>query len=104
MIRKCTVLALTVATFCTVMHAQTQFSTYTGIGGFWDYQVSYRTPQYIRACPGSSMIHAIMMVSDDSLNTSASRRTAYAFSSDGGTTWTTFNQVRVPDRKSGYPS
>ncbi len=104
MIRRSFILALIVPSCCVTVLTQTQFSTYTGISGYWDYQVSYRTPQYIRACPGSSMIHAIMMVADDSLNTSASRRTAYAFSSDAGTTWTTFNQVRVPDRKSGYPS
>lgn len=104
MILKSFAVALVVLPSCLTANAQTQFSTYTGISGYWDYQVSYRTPQYIRACPGSSFVHTIMMVADDSLNTSASRRTAYAFSSDGGTTWTTFNQVRVPDRKSGYPS
>ena len=104
MLPKSFAIALLVASGLLTVHAQTQFSTYTGISGFWDYQVSYRSPQYIRACPGSSIIHAIMMVADDSLNTSASRRTAYAFSSDGGTTWTTFNQLRVPDRKSGYPT
>jgi hypothetical protein len=87
-----------------IANAQTLFYTYTGINGFYDYQTNYRTTQYIRACPGSSMIHAIMMVADDSANTSTSRRTAYAFSSDGGTTWTTFNQIRVPDRRSGFPS
>jgi hypothetical protein len=84
--------------------AQSQFFTYTGINGFYDYQTNYRTPQYLRACPGSSMIHAILMVSDDSLNISTSRRTAYAFSSNGGTTWTTFNDVRVPNRRSGFPT
>ena len=36
-------------------HAQVRFYTYTGINGFWDYQTNYRTPQYIRACPGSQM-------------------------------------------------
>jgi hypothetical protein len=45
-----------------------------------------------------------MMVADDSASFSASRRTAYAFSSDGGTNWTTFNNLRVPDRRSGFPS
>ena len=78
--------------------------TYTGISGFWDYQTNYRTPQYIRRCPNSSVIHAIMMVADDSLNPNLSRRTAYAFSSNNGITWTTFNQIRVPARRSGYPS
>ncbi len=89
---------------CLNAQAQNQFCTYTGITGFWDYQSNYRTPQYLRACPGSTMLHAIMMVADDSLSTSTSRRTAYAFSSNGGTTWTTFSQIRVPDRRSGYPS
>ena len=86
--------------------SQTQplFYTYTGISGFYDYQTNYRTPQYIRACPGSQMIHAIMMIADDSLAPNTTRGTAYAFSSDGGTTWTTFNQLRVPARRSGFPS
>jgi hypothetical protein len=99
---------LSLAAVCSLVgfisEAQTLFYTYTGINGFYDYQTSYRTTQYIRACPGSSMIHAIMMVADDSLNPSTSRRTAYAFSSNSGTTWTTFNDLRVPDRRSGFPS
>ncbi len=84
--------------------AQTIFTTYTGIDGFYDYQTNYRTPQYIRVCPGTSHIHAIMMVADDSANISSSRRTAYAYSSNGGNTWNTFSNVRVPARRSGFPS
>jgi len=89
---------------CAITKAQTYSYTYTGITGFYDYQTSYRTPQHVRACPGSSMIHATLMVADDSLAPSTSRRTAYAFSSNGGSTWTTFNQIRLPDRRSGFAS
>jgi len=97
------VLCAAIFGFITLAHGQ--FITPTGISGFWDYQTNYRTPQYIRICPNSSLVHTIMMVSDDSLNLGTSRRTAYAFSSNGGSSWTTFNQIRVPpDRRSGFPS
>ena len=85
-------------------HAQTTFTTYTGIDGFYDYQTNYRTPQYIRVCPNTTHVHAVMMVADDSANISNSRRTAYAYSSNGGLTWTTFSNVRIPARRSGFPS
>jgi hypothetical protein len=97
-------IALAILAFlpCTsILNAQ---STYTGIQGYYDYQTSYRSPQYIRCSPGFDTLHAIMMVSYDSLNPSSSRRTAYAFSSNGGTAWTTFNNLSVPDRRSGFPS
>lgn len=97
---------LVVVVMGVVQSAQAQSLLFreTGISGFYDYQTNYRTPQYLRMCRQSSIIHATMMVADDSLNPSASRRTAYAFSSDGGMTWTTFNQIRVPERRSGFPS
>ena len=104
MIQRCLALAIVFPLMSLISQAQTPFFTYTGINGFYDYQTNYRTPQYIRACPNSQMVHAIMMVADDSLNPNASRRTACAFSSDGGTTWTVFGQIRVPDRRSGFPS
>ncbi len=84
--------------------AQSIFTTYTGIEGFYDYQTNYRTPQYIRVCPNTTHVHAVMMVADDSANTSASRRTAYSYSSNGGETWNTFSNLRVPARRSGFPS
>ena len=104
MTRKLSSVVLLCLLVCATVSGQTTTFTYTGINGYYDYQTNYRAPQYIRACPGTSYIHAIMMVADDSLNPSTSRRTAYAFSSDGGTTWTTFNQIRIPNRRSGFPS
>ena len=87
-----------------IASALSQVGTYTGLSGFWDYQTNYRTNQYIRICPNTYMVHVIMMVADDSLNPSTSRRTAYAFSSNGGWTWNRFNEIRVPPRRSGFPS
>jgi hypothetical protein len=78
--------------------------TYTTLSGYWDYQVNGGSAQYIRVNPTNGNIHVVMMVSDDSLNTSASRRTAYAFSSDGGQTWNNFSQIRIPESRSGYPT
>jgi len=86
---------LCAVTFGFITLAHGQFTTPTGIRGFWDYQTNYRTPQYIRICPNSSLVHAIMMVSDDSLNLNSSRRTAYSFSSDGSTSWTTLKEIHT---------
>ncbi|MBI5472975.1 MAG: hypothetical protein HY961_11575, partial [Ignavibacteriae bacterium] len=99
--KKCiVVLSVLVAS---ISNAQT-FTTYTGISGFYDYQTNYRTPQYIRVCPNTTHVHAVMMVADDSANISTSRRTAYSYSSNGGTTWNTFGDNRIPTRRSGFPS
>lgn len=80
------------------------FRTYTGISGFWDYQTNQRTPQYLRGCPGSSAFHTVMMIAFDSLLPDVSRRTAYAYSTNAGMTWTTFNDLYVPQRRSGFPA
>ena len=84
--------------------ARTAVGSYTTLSGYWDYQVNGGAAQYIRVNPTNGNMHVIMMVADDSSNTSPSRRTAYAFSSNGGATWNNFNNVRVPAERSGYPS
>ena len=77
--------------------------TPTTLTGFWDYQVNGGACQMIRVNPANGNIHVIMMVADDSTAQSTSRRTAYAFSTNSGSTWNNFSNVRVPTRRSGYP-
>jgi hypothetical protein len=97
-------LIIVVLVLSVVTTGQTIFQTHTGLSGFWDFQTYSRTPQYLRACPGSSSIHAVMMISEDLLEWDASRRTAYAYSSNGGNSWNTFSNVRIPGIRSGYPA
>lgn len=82
--------------------------TYTGITGFFDYQCNAGACQYIRVDPsdaGGNLIHVIYMTSPDSTApTGDTRGTYYVYSTDGGTTWDSFNNLRVPERRSGYPS
>ena len=75
----------------------------TTITGFWDFQLNGGGCQMIRVNPANGRIHVIMMIADDSTQQSASRATAYAMSTDNGTTWNNFNNIRVPGRRSGYP-
>ncbi len=75
----------------------------TTITGFWDFQINGGACEMIRVNPTNGNTHVIMMVSDDSIDQSGSRRTAYAFSTDNGTSWNNFGNLRVPDRRSGYP-
>ena len=77
--------------------------TSTTITGFWDFQINGGACEMIRVNPANGNIHVIMMISDDSVDQSGSRRTAYAMSTNNGTTWNNFNNVRVPNRRSGYP-
>lgn len=84
--------------------AQITAGTYTTLQGWWDYQTGGGACQHVRVNPANGNIHVIMQIADDSANASATRGTAYGFSSDGGQTWNNFNQVRVPNRRSGYPS
>lgn len=77
---------------------------YTGLGGFYDYQCNGGAAQHIRVNPANGNLHAIMMVANDSINFNTGRRTAYAFSTNNGTTWNTFNDVYVPSRRSGFPT
>jgi hypothetical protein len=83
--------------------------TYTGLSGFFDYQVNAGACQYIRLDPSDptgNKIHVIFMTASDSAApTGPTRRTNYAYSSNGGVTWQNFNNIEVPQgRRSGYPS
>ena len=84
-------------------NAQTIFRTYTTLSGFYDIQTN-NTCQYIRVNPANGKMHVVYMVADDSVVINAARRTAYAFSSNGGLTWNNFSQIRIPARRSGFPS
>lgn len=77
----------------------------TGITGFFDFQTNGGALEYLEVNPlNPNRIHAIMMVSTDSLNVSASRRTAYSYSSNGGSTWTTPRILNLGAyARSGYP-
>ena len=75
----------------------------TTLTGFWDFQVNGGACEMIRVNPSNGNIHVIMMIADDSIDQSGSRRTAYAFSTDNGGSWNNFGNLRVPDRRSGYP-
>lgn len=84
-------------------HAQTIFRTYTTLQGFYDYQTN-NTCQYIRVNPANGRIHVVYMLAHDSTNINNSRRTAYAYSSNGGQTWQNFSNVWIPARRSSFPS
>jgi hypothetical protein len=85
---------------------QTPVGTPTTLSGFYDYQSNGGSLQHIRVNPANGNIHVIYMLAEDSTagGLSASRRTAYAFSSNGGVSWNNFNNVRVPARLSGFPT
>ena len=77
--------------------------TYTSLSGYYDYQAN-GTPQHIRVNPANGNTHVTYMLADDSAQSNSSRRTAYAFSTNAGSTWNNFSNVRVPSRRSGFPS
>jgi hypothetical protein len=87
---------------------RTLAGTYTGITGFFDYQCNAGSVQFIRVDPSNAagnLIHVIMMESADSTDpTGPTRGTYYGYSTNGGTSWDLFNSLRVPTRRSGYPS
>lgn len=81
----------------------------TGLTGFIDYHVNAGATQYIRvdrSNAAGNLIHVVWMGSTDSTApTGPTRRSYYAYSSNGGTTWNTFGNSGVPDtRRSGFPS
>lgn len=78
--------------------------TYTTLTGYYDYESNGGACQFIRVNPANGNIHVVYMMAEDSASTNASRRVAYAFSSNGGTTWNNFSNVRVPARRAGFPS
>jgi len=85
-------------------HGPALVGTYTTLGGYYDYQAN-GTPQHIRVNPANGNIHVTYMTSTDSTNPGGiARRTVYAFSTNGGATWNNFNNLFVPQRRSGFPS
>ncbi|MGA9116343.1 MAG: hypothetical protein WB626_06175, partial [Bacteroidota bacterium] len=76
---------------------------YTTLGGWWDYQ-SNGAVEFLEMDSTTGWLHAIMIIATDSSNQSATRRTAYARSTDGGVTWDNFSSINVPSSRSGYPS
>ncbi len=77
---------------------------YTTLEGFYDYQINGGAAQHIRANPANGNLHAIYMATSDSPAVSGdpSRRTWYAFSTNGGTSWNNFTNLQVPSRRSGF--
>lgn len=78
--------------------------TYTGLTGFMDLQSNGGTIPFIRVDPANGNVHVIFTLSEDSAMFSDSRRTGYSYSTNAGTSWNTFSNVRVPNRRSGFPS
>jgi hypothetical protein len=58
----------------------------TALTGFYDWQTNGDCKHYLYYV-SSSIVHAIYMTSPDSATPSPSRVTSYAFSTDGGSTW-----------------
>ncbi|MBI5471773.1 MAG: T9SS type A sorting domain-containing protein [Ignavibacteriae bacterium] len=83
--------------------ARPTVGSYTTLTGYYDWQSNGGAVQHIQVNPANGNIHVTYMVSDDSTQLAASRRSAYAFSTDGGGSWNNFSNVRVPSRASGYP-
>jgi len=80
-------------------------STLTGLAGYYDWQSNGGCPDQVLVNPANGNIHVIYTLSDDSANIGTSRSIGYAFSTDGGTTWENFNNVRIPGTtSSGYAS
>lgn len=71
------------------------------LNGYYDWQTNGQN-MHSNAWVSNSIMHAMYMVATDSLDLSASRRTKYAFSADGGATWTDLGIV--PNIRSGFPS
>ncbi|MEK9138719.1 MAG: hypothetical protein AAB393_16475, partial [Bacteroidota bacterium] len=49
--------------FTLTADAQLGFDSYTTLMGYWNVQSTFRTPQYIRQCPNTEIIHVILMAS-----------------------------------------
>ena len=77
----------------------------TGLSGFYDYQSNGGSPGYIVVSPANpNHIHTVTMTATantDADAISASRRVGYAYSSDGGNTWTA--SKAIDGIKLGYP-
>lgn len=80
--------------------------TSTTLTGFYDYQSNGGAVEQIRVNPANGNIHVTYMLADDSTaaGLNNARRVAYAFSTDGGSSWNNFNNIRVPNARAGFPS
>jgi hypothetical protein len=79
--------------------------TFTTLSGFYDYQSNGGSIQQIRVNPATGNIHVTYMLAEDSTaGLGDSRRVGYAFSTNGGATWNNFGNLRVPQRRAGFPS
>ncbi len=75
----------------------------TGLTGFYDYQINGAAAKYISVNPNDgNKIHVTYMLSTDSANANATRRTGYAYSTDGGQTWNSI--ASVSGIREGFPS
>lgn len=83
----------------------TLVGTYTTLSGYYDYQINGGAAQQIRVNPANGNIHVVYMADPDSPAVgNVNRGTYYAYSTDGGTTWDNFSNLRVPTRRSGFPT
>jgi hypothetical protein len=84
----------------------TDVGTPTTLTGFYDYQSNGGALQHLRVNPANGKIHVTYMLSDDSTaaGLNSARRVAYAFSSNNGSTWNNFNNLRIPSRRAGFPT
>jgi hypothetical protein len=74
----------------------------TGLSGYYDYQSNGMSPGYIEVNPTNrQQIHTAMMLASDPEAQSATRRAAYAFSSDGGVTWS--QNKAIGNVRLGFP-
>jgi len=76
----------------------------TGISGYYDYKTNGEANVYIQVDPSHPDSINVVDVTADTLDHTGvtSRRTEYAFSTDGGQTWSA--SIEVPDAlRSGYP-
>ena len=80
--------------------------TFTTLTGFYDYQINWGAARHVQVNPATGNVHVTYMVSDDSTaaGLNSMRGVAYAYSSDGGATWENFGNIRVPQRRAGFPS
>jgi hypothetical protein len=84
----------------------TDVGTPTTLTGFYDYQSNGGALQQLRVNPANGNIHVTYMLADDSTaaGLNSARRVAYAFSSNNGSTWNNFNNLRIPSRRAGFPT
>lgn len=89
-----------------LLHNRPLVGTSTSLTGWYDYQSNGGAVQEIRVNPANGNIHVTRLTAFDSTASTldASRRVAYAMSSDGGSTWDNFSSLYVPARRGGFPT